>query len=445
MLLNKVCKTVSQYNREPVLPEDMRKLQEIASDYSKVKNYVYQRYGGIKSLSKIYPGYTVQNEMTDSGLRTQLGLPSVYFYLAVFDALGDIKTQWTRTKNAVIAAMNDNERLTPEDRHYLRFVMKVSGCFDNILNGKEVLIPEKMQESYRSVTQCVDVENLNRYLCRQIRKRLRKLHTDRASGFSIAERAYRYGSCGNKHGIYISTKENRKRLFIPLTDENQYKKQLYIKLRPEKACIEIAVPVEMTVRRHGDYDSEIGLSLGIWQMFTTDKGNTYGEQLGELHGELTEYMTLGERTYCREKRNNPGRKKYERRRQKLKARLETYVNQEINRMLEEEKPKIIYIPKLPGNSKAGVNSRINYSVTLWRKGYIRNRLAHKCKENGIEIVEVLGRMISTECSECATGGVLEKDRFRCGHCGYEGHKKVNAAKNAIKRGKCGYKINSVYI
>lgn len=61
----------------------MRKLQEIAEDYRAVKNYVYQRYGGIKSLSKIYPGYTVQNEMTASGLRASLGLPSVYFYLAV--------------------------------------------------------------------------------------------------------------------------------------------------------------------------------------------------------------------------------------------------------------------------------------------------------------------------------------------------------------------------
>ena len=158
MTLNKVCKTVCQHNKEPVSPEDMQKLQEIAHDYSKVKNYVYQRYGGIKSLSKIYPGYTVQNEMTKSGLRTQLGLPSVYFYLAVFDALGDIKTQWTRTKSTVTAAINDNVRFTPEDRHYLRFVIKVDGCLDSVLNGKEILLPEKMQESYRGAASGADVK-----------------------------------------------------------------------------------------------------------------------------------------------------------------------------------------------------------------------------------------------------------------------------------------------
>ena len=62
-----VCKTVCQYNREPLSDTDMQKLTDIAGDYRTVKNYVYQRYGGIASLPKIYPGYTVQNEMTASG------------------------------------------------------------------------------------------------------------------------------------------------------------------------------------------------------------------------------------------------------------------------------------------------------------------------------------------------------------------------------------------
>ncbi len=101
-----ICKTVHQYNKNPVSKEDMEKLQEIAEDYRKVKNYVYSRYGGIGSLLKLYPGYTVQNEMTESELRSELGMPSVYFYLAVFDALGDIKSQWTRTKTRVLELLN---------------------------------------------------------------------------------------------------------------------------------------------------------------------------------------------------------------------------------------------------------------------------------------------------------------------------------------------------
>jgi len=437
MVPTKTCKTVHQYNKIPIANGDMKKLLEIAEDYSRVKNYVYQRYGSIRSLSKLYPGYTVQNEMTESGLRSQLGLPSVYFYLAVFEALGDIKTQWSKMKNSMLTAIAENPRFTPEDRHYLRFVLKVGGCLEGILIGAPVRVPENMQEQYRGVMEAVDAGNLNRYLCRQVRKRLHPLHTEKARGFAVTERAYRYGTQGEIHGIFLSTKENRKRIFVPLTDENEYKKQLYIKLKPEKNSLEIDVPLEITVQSHRDYTREIGLSPGIWQMYTTDQGKAYGERFGELHQELADLMRTGESTYRREKANNPGREKYLRRKHKLNARLEAYINQEINRLLAEEKPAKIYLPRLPGNSPAGKNHKINYSVAVWRKGYIRKRLEQKCLENGIELLEVLGKGIGIECSKCGAEGVCLRQRFYCAHCGYEIDKKVNAAQNALKRGRAG--------
>ena len=123
---NTICRTVHQYSKEPISQEDMRKLQEIAKDYCKVKNYVYTCYGGIASLSKLYPGYTIQNEMTKNGLRETIGMPSVYFYLAIFDALGDIKSQWARTKSKVLGLISRNSELSSEEKHYLRFLIKVA-------------------------------------------------------------------------------------------------------------------------------------------------------------------------------------------------------------------------------------------------------------------------------------------------------------------------------
>ena len=130
----KICKTIHQYSQGPVSAENMRKLQEIAEDCRTVKNYVYTCYGGIGSLSKIYPGYTVQNEMTGSGLRARLGLPSVYYYLAIFDALGDIKSQWSRTKTKVLELVGKNQGFSPEEKHYLRFLIKVNNAFQAVLN-----------------------------------------------------------------------------------------------------------------------------------------------------------------------------------------------------------------------------------------------------------------------------------------------------------------------
>lgn len=151
MSKDKVCRTVRQYSREPIAAEAMDKLVEICEDYRTVKNYVYRRFGGIHSLEKLFPGYTVQNEMTASGLRETLGLPSVYFYLAVFEALGDIKTQWTLIKSQIEDAIGQKENFSPDDKHYLRYILKVNRCFEAVLLGKMPLLDETMQPYYQAL------------------------------------------------------------------------------------------------------------------------------------------------------------------------------------------------------------------------------------------------------------------------------------------------------
>ena len=85
---DKICKTVHQYDKSPISGENMRKLQEIAEDCKAVKNHVQERFGEISALPKLYPGYIVQNEMTKTGLRERLKLPSVYVYLGCLTRWG---------------------------------------------------------------------------------------------------------------------------------------------------------------------------------------------------------------------------------------------------------------------------------------------------------------------------------------------------------------------
>lgn len=428
---DKICKTIHQYNKEPVSKEDMLKLQEIAKDYKTVKNYVYSRYGGIGSLSKIYPGYTVQNEMTKSGLRAALAMPSVYFYLAVFDALGDIKSQWTRTKSRILKLIGVNQNLTEEEKHYLRFLLKVSNAFEAVLNQKPISLQREIQEKYNELLIHIDAEKMNRYLCRQVRKYHVKEHTDKASGFSVAERAYRYADSG----IYISTKEKRKRIFISLTDQNQYHSQLYIRLYPENNNIEIKVPVNVRVHRFADYSEQVGLSLGFHTMLTTDQGHHYGEALGKYQTEYADWMREQTGKYNRNRAGSSGRKKYNAKKSRLQEQLHSYINQELNRFLRTEKPETIYIAKLPKSQAGGVNKKINYSVTLWQRGYIRRRLTQKCRERSIEIVEVFGKNISNECSCCGAAGKKANGAFICSVCGYCADEKTNTACNVKNRGQ----------
>lgn len=424
-----ICKTIHQYNKAPVAEEDMKKLQTVARDYAKVKNYVYQRYGGITGLSKIYPGYTVQNEMTKSGLREELGLPSVYFYLAVFDALGEIKSQWTRTKSKISKLAGKNEGFTEAEKHYLRFLLKINNSFEAVLNEKPVVLRKDIQEPYERLVSEVDTKRLHQYLCRQVRKYHRKPHTDETGGFSISERAYRYAD----HGIYISTKEKRKRIFILLTDSNQYKSQLYIKLDPENSNLEIKVPVNVTVKEHSDYVNQIGLSVGMLTMLTTDQGHQYGEKLGEYQAEYADWIRKQTENHQRSRDHNSGRKKYKSQKKQYEEHLHSYINHELNIFLQTEKPKVIYIPKLPRPQAGGVNKKINYSAAMWQRGYIRRRLYQKCREQSVEVEEVFAKDISRECSKCGASGTKQDGMFLCSCCGYKAEQKINAARNAKKR------------
>lgn len=433
-----ICKIVQQHNKGSVSPEDMERLLEIAEDYRKVKNYVYDRFGGIGSLSKLYPGYTIQNEMTATGFRKELRLPSVYFYLAVFEAISDIKSQWTRTKSKVLKLLGGNENLTEDEKHYIRFLLKVSNAFAAVLNQGAIELPQEMQAKYENLSKLVDTGKMHRYLCRQVRKYHVRLHTDKAEGFSVSGKAYRYGD----HGIYLATKQRRKRIFIELTDGNQYASQITLRLYPEAGKVDIHVPVNRTARVHSDYVNEIGLAAGMYSMLTTDTGHRYGDKLGEYQEAYSEWVSAQTASYNRNRLVNPGRKKYTAKKGRYLEQLHSYINQELNRLINTEKPRRIFIVKFPGAQAAGRNPRLNRQISMWQRGYIRRRLAQKCREQSIELVEILGKGISSECSNCGREGSRKEGVFTCSFCGFTVEEKTNTARNTLKRGLEGKIVRS---
>lgn len=435
----KIFKTVHQYSC-PVEPDEMSKLIAIAEDYKTVKNYVYQRFGGIRSIGKLYPGYTVQNEMTASGLREDLGLPSVYFYSAVFDALGDIKAEWTRIHGKILERINENEHFTAHERHYLRFILKMSGYYEAVLNGTCFELPEEFGD--------VEAPRLNRYLCRQTRKYLKKLKTEKMDRFQVSAKAYRYAD----GGIYLASKEPRKRIFILLTDKSTFSSQLNVRLLLPENRIMIDAPVEVRKKIHSDYQSEIGLSYGYHIMFTSSSGLCYGEKLGEYEKAEADRVrsytiqkhammnyqkqpAISEITAENIKLNNLGEFKYRKKRQRYLGFIKSYINSEINRLIDEEKPAAVYLPKLPPNISITHKKQLNHSMTLWRRGYIRERLLYKCEMHSILAVEVIGKDISRICCICGERGRDIEQQFICPHCGNSMIKRVNSARNALLRGQ----------
>ena len=445
----KICKALHQYSKGKISSENMDVLMEIGHGCMVTKNYIYQRYGGIKSLGKLYSGHAIETEVKEAGFREKIGLPSVYFTASVNRALGDIKIMWAQVKNGINDAASKNNQFSPEDRHYIRFVVKVNGCLENILNGKQISLPEEIQSKYESIIAELGdesgqrVRSLNRYICRQTRKRLRKQHTDNETYFTIKKQGYRYGESEGEHGIFLATKVNKQRIFIPLTDTNVYDRMLDIKLNPQKRKVEIIIPLFVNTKQHENYTNEIGISLGLWDMITTSTGNVYGSEFGKMQQEISKYIL--KENYQNGRENISETQKYAARKAKMDAALKNYVNMEINRMLAQEKPNAVYMAKLPRNPGMLMKGTGDtYFLRMWKKGFVTERIQWKCQENGIRIIEVIGKGISTECSACGQRGYVKGENFQCPVCGYEENKKINGARNALNRGKTGKQLNKQF-
>ena len=138
--------------------------------------------------------------------------------------------------------------------------------------------------------------------------------------------------------------------------------------------------------------------------------------------------------------NVPDKQRQHIKKRRRQERIHGYINQELNRFLRTEKPGRVYLVKLPPPQAGGTNRKINQGVALWQRGYIRSRLALKCREQGVELVDVLGKDISRECSFCGAIGTKTKEDFFCSACGYCDKEKTNTARNVKKRGEGGGKL-----
>ena len=79
---------------------------------------------------------------------------------------------------------------------------------------------------------------------------------------------------------------------------------------------------------------------------------------------------------------------------------------------------------------------------MWQRGYIRKRLIQKCREQSVEIKEVLGKNIGNVCSYCGEQGIKKEGFFFCSACGQNSQEKTNTARNALKRGLEGKIVGS---
>ena len=435
-----VTKTIWQYSE--ILPEEtMQFLRSIALYESKVRNYVYKRYSGIKNVGRLTPVYSILNDMRYCGLREQLNLPAVYYELAIADAVADIKCSWGIVKNKIRECINANENLSDDDRLYLRTVLKLNNIYAAILNCQDYEMPKNAGNLD------INIKRLNNLLRRLTRRYLTVPNTDSADWFRISPNGYSY-----KDGaMRIVCRVPRKRIPIPLKDDRTFDRQIQIHIKRDYAAL--AVPIEAKIRKRKDYVNTVYAYIGSRDMLTLSNGNIYGEDLEALVNPETQRLVKKNqeryKAYIAYERNaesgnrkkvenieanNLGKSKYDSQKNREKRKITTFINAEINRMLEQEKPAQIIITKPVVKNKTKIYAKsANTKLTRNFRAYVRERLAYKCRIYSIELVEINSKGTGKLCCICGAEGKRQGAEFICENCGVKTTIALNSAKNIQKK------------
>jgi IS605 OrfB family transposase len=441
-----VYRAVRQYSKP--LPDDtMEFLRGIALDYAKVKAYVFQRYAGISSIEKLYPGYTIQNEMNATGFRQQLNLPYPYYSQAMFEAIGNIKSGWSNLKNKIVSLVKKNENLTDVERHYIFTILKVNKLYAAVLNRREFECPAKFKDSD------IDFKRLHNLICRLTRKYMTIHGEGSGDYFKVINTGFRYAD----GGLWLGTRISNRRSFIPLTDNAKHTKQLTVKILDNK--IEVIAPVESKVKARNDYTEKTALYLGYLKMFTSSNGSEYGSLLGEMLSARSERIYEKNRRRgkyyglyrnairdnkikiaAKIKTNNLGTLKFVGKNNREMLGIKSYINSEINRMLQTEKPSEIVIPARTPQFSGNMQKATKQKLARWVVGYIRKRLSDKCTINGIKLTEVNGAYTSLICAVCGKPGKRMNQQLVCKECDVRHDYPHNSARNLLKKSDGSFKI-----
>jgi len=434
-----VTKTICQHSQP--LPEDtMKFLRGIAEDYAKVKNAVYERYSGIRSLDRLNHIFDIRKEMNDCGLRQQLNLPIAYYKLAVTDAVTNIKSMWSGLKNRIREVIRTKENLSDDDRMYIRTVLKMDKTLWAILNRRKYDMPRNV------VGVELDTNRLNALICRLVRKYLAKPKVSRKNNFKVIPNGYKY----KDGGIYLASRVRLHRIYIPLKDNQISARQIKICILDNS--IDIHIPIDVEVCESEYFKGTIYAHIGYLDAITLSNGHVYGkglyllvnpevERLNNKNSERNKLRVVYKKAVASKDRqkatkieeNNLGKKKYILQKKRSRERIQNYINSEINRMFAEEKPGLIVITK-------PMQSRLKYFVKEYNRnisggynGYIRRRLKEKCDLFGVKLVAVSAKDTANVCSNCNAVGIRDKGEFHCRDCGYVSTTSLNTAKNIEKK------------
>ncbi|MGB9793376.1 MAG: transposase, partial [Thermacetogeniaceae bacterium] len=237
-------------------------------------------YAHIKYLHYLGDKRSLRDELVSRGFASPFGLQARMWKLALEDALYTLERQWESAVEAVKGLVARHEGLAEEEKHYAFWLLykprkgsRDWGRIQAIFTGEDVA-----EENIG--LDIIGRSKVRKYLRRVFRRVLgRRPRVREARSFAVDQQMYRVFSTGKRQYIAVATLTSGKRVVIPLAGIHAIRGNLRIVLLPDERAVEVHVSLNPRVCPPGG--EEVGIDLGVTEVFTDDTGTKYRPEYGE--------------------------------------------------------------------------------------------------------------------------------------------------------------------
>jgi IS605 OrfB family transposase len=288
----------------------------------------------------------------------------------------------------------------------------------------------------------------NSYLRRLMRKYWKHGKNHTFNQMVLEPGSYKCFSQNGKNYIEVISLIRCKRIAIPIGSNYSITGQIRLILR--EGQVEIHYMIDNTDERVCG-TTNLGIDKGYTEAFVDSEGEFYGKGLGDVLSKESDFLKKkyqrrnkikavldkveqkNSKKAKRIRKHNLGRKKLNRRKQRLQAKVKTIVFTATNRVVD--KAKTIVCEDLTKTFKSkNLGKNTNRRLSGWIKGLMASAIDIVASRRGSRVVQINAAYTSQTCSKCGCFGKRTRDKFHCASgCGAVMQADLNAATNILAR------------
>jgi IS605 OrfB family transposase len=471
--------------------EQLAEIQALCDSTQSCKNMFFDRFGGIgymsqiESFQKMRDSIKKEEKHFNVSYAQMFGFQQRHWIMALSDVCSNLNSNWSNLSNLLKTKIRDNETMSDSEKAYCRYIVSSTKHWQQVLLKEEIVPNTKLSELLKNIdpSRLKTIHNIIRRYTRNYK--FNKPHTENLTVFSLDQEMYsiKYDKNTNKTYIYIASTTKNKRIQIELKSPYSYSKNgnIQIVFLKDKKCIEIHKSIKIKPKKNKRPVNFLGLDKGYSTLMSCSDHTEYGVNIGK------EFTKEAERINKRNSNRNPyfnkrtemrneiktldvqidntkdgiqkirliqrkksiekklerfeqqhiGNKNYDKQHNKTISHLESTINYEIKKMINQTGVTHLVIEDLSfvNNMSPHKGKKFNRQVSSWLKGTLDERIEYICELNNVTVFKVNPAYTSQYCAQC--GAKIERSGTHneiatCPHCG-KMNANINAAKEILLR------------